>query len=83
LAVDASGDHFEAEFDSKLESNGDQNNEDEQEEQVQGNGDALSADSSDGDKQNEKSSYIVNMHGLPYTITFEEIADFLEGNLNM
>ena len=25
------------------------------------------------------SNYIVNMHGLPYTITYEEIADFLEG----
>jgi len=34
-----------------------------------------------GDGANKDESFVVNLHGLPYNATLEDVADFLEGSL--
>jgi len=66
--------------------NGDDDPEDGMNDDGNGDGDEDDANNGgedDNDKNDDRSetggNFIVNMHGLPYTITYEEIADFLEG----
>jgi hypothetical protein len=86
--VDASGDHFDADLDEKIETNGDNNEDEQQDFEQQQEEQQLEVEQQEEEETHQTESenteghskYIVNMHGLPYSISEEEILKFLDGN---
>lgn len=87
--VDVSGDHFDADLEERVETNGDSNGDEQQdfqqqeEQQLEDEQHEVEqleqAEPENRDNTDGHGEYIVNMHGLPYSITEEEILKFLDG----